>query len=94
MDAEILSVHLYHDKVSAPMLSSPAISTNENPVNVGAEGSDEDYCEELQHPEEEVNGRSLSGMGLIRERWCCAGCWWSRLDMNTCQTSINIDILL
>ena len=27
-------------------------------------------------------------MGLTRVRWCCAG-YWSRLDMNTCQTSIK-----
>ena len=41
------------------------------------------------------NGRSLDGMGLTRERWCCAGCWLSRLDMmNTCQTSIKSSILL
>ena len=40
------------------------------------------------------NGRSLSGMGLTRERWSCAGFWWNRLDMNTCQTSIKTDILL
>ena len=33
------------------------------------------------------NGRSLSGMGLTRERWCYAGCLWSRLDMYTCQTN-------
>ena len=30
------------------------------------------------------NGRSLSGMGLTRERWCCTGRWLSRLDINTC----------
>ena len=41
-----------------------------------------------------VNGRSLSGMSLTRERWCCAGCWLNRLDMNTCQTSIKTDMLL
>ena len=41
-----------------------------------------------------LNRRSLSGMGLTRERWCCTGCWLSRLDMNTCQTSIQTDILL
>ena len=36
------------------------------------------------------NGRALSEMGLKRKRWCCAGGWLSRLDMNTCrQTSIN-----
>ena len=39
------------------------------------------------------NGRSLSGMGLTRERWCCTGRWLSGLDMNTCQTSIKTDIL-
>ena len=32
-------------------------------------------------------------MGLTRERWRCAGCWLSKLDMNTCQTSIKTDIL-
>ena len=40
------------------------------------------------------NGRSLSGIGLTRERWCCTVRWLSRLDMNTCQTSIKTDILL
>ena len=33
-------------------------------------------------------------MGLTRERWCCARGWLSRLDMNTCQTSMKTDILL
>ena len=28
-------------------------------------------------------------MGLILKRWHCAGGWLSRLDMNTCQTSIK-----
>ena len=32
-------------------------------------------------------GRSLSGMGLTRERWCCTRRRLSRFDMNTCQTS-------
>ena len=27
------------------------------------------------------NGKSLSGMGLTRERWCCAGGWLSRLGI-------------
>ena len=27
------------------------------------------------------NGRSLSGMGLTRERWSCAKGWLSRLDI-------------
>ena len=40
------------------------------------------------------NGRSLSGMGLTRERLCCARGWLSRLDMYTCQTSIKTDIFL
>ena len=40
------------------------------------------------------NRRSLSGMGLTRERWCCAGGWLSKLDMNTCQTDIKTGILL
>ena len=40
-----------------------------------------------------LNGRSLSWMGLTREKWCCTGRQWSRLDMNTCQTSIKTDIL-
>ena len=35
------------------------------------------------------NGKSLSWVGLTRERWCCAGRWLSRLDMNTCQMSIK-----
>ena len=34
-----------------------------------------------------------SGQGLTRERWCCAGCWYSRLDICV-QTSIKTDILL
>ena len=41
-----------------------------------------------------INGRSLSGMGLTRERWCCARGWLSKLDMNTCQTSIKTGIIL
>ena len=40
------------------------------------------------------NGRSLSGMGLPREKWCCARGWLSRLDMNTCQMSIKTDIYI
>ena len=40
------------------------------------------------------NGRSLSGMDLTRERWCCSGRLLSRLDMNTCQMSIKNDVLL
>ena len=32
-------------------------------------------------------------MGLTRERWCCARLYSSRLDMNTCQTSVKTDIL-
>ena len=40
------------------------------------------------------NGKSLSWMGLTRERWCCTMGLVSRLDMNTCQTSIKTDILL
>ena len=43
---------------------------------------------------EQGNERSLSGMGLTRERWCCAGRWLSGLDMNTYQTSIKTGILL
>ena len=42
----------------------------------------------------EGNGKSLSWMGLTRERWCCTRGLVSRLDMNTCQTSIKTDILL
>ena len=38
------------------------------------------------------NGSTQSGMGLTRERWCCARRWLSRLDMNTCQTSIKTSI--
>ena len=34
------------------------------------------------------NGKSLRGMGLIRERWCCAGRWLSRLDVYTCHRRI------
>ena len=41
-----------------------------------------------------VNGKSLSWMGLTRERWCCTMGLMSRLDMNTCQTSIKTDKLL
>ena len=33
-------------------------------------------------------------MGLTRERWCCVGCWLSKLDINTCQASIKTDILI
>ena len=40
------------------------------------------------------NGKSLSWMGLTRERWCCTRGFVSRLDMNTCQMSIKTDILL
>ena len=40
------------------------------------------------------NGKSLSWMGLTREMWCCTRGLASRLDMNTCQTSIKTDILL
>ena len=40
------------------------------------------------------DGKSLSLMGLKRERWCCTRGLVSRLDMNTCQTSIKTDILL
>ena len=29
------------------------------------------------------NGRSQSGMGLTRERWCCAGLRLSKLDIVT-----------
>ena len=39
------------------------------------------------------NGKSLSWMGLTRERWCCTMGLVSGLDMNTCQTSIKTDIL-
>ena len=39
------------------------------------------------------NARSLSWMGLTRERWCRTSGQMSRLDMNTCQTSIKTDIL-
>ena len=42
----------------------------------------------------QCNGKSLSWMGLTRERWCCTKGLVSRLDMNTCQTSIKTDILL
>ena len=38
-----------------------------------------------------VNGKSLSWMGLTRERWCCNRGLVIRLDMNTCQTSIKTD---
>ena len=41
-----------------------------------------------------LNVKSLSGMGLTRERWCCARGWLRRLDMNTCQTSIKTDIYI
>ena len=40
------------------------------------------------------DGKSLSWMCLTRERWCCTRGLVSRLDMNTCQTSIKTDILL
>ena len=40
------------------------------------------------------NGRSLSGMDLTREKWCCARGWLSRLDVNTCQTSVKTSVLL
>ena len=40
------------------------------------------------------NGKSLSWMGITRERWCCTRGLVSRLDMNTCQTSIETDVLL
>ena len=40
------------------------------------------------------NGKSLSWMGLTRERWCCTMGLMSRLDMNTCQTNIKTDMLL
>ena len=40
------------------------------------------------------NGKSLRWMGLTRERWCCTRGLVSRLDMNTCQTSIKTDILI
>ena len=40
-----------------------------------------------------VNGKSLSWMGLTRERWCCTMGLMSRLDMNTCQTNMKTDIL-
>ena len=43
---------------------------------------------------EAFNGKSLSWMGLTRERWCCTMGLVSRLDMSTCQTSIKTDILL
>ena len=33
-------------------------------------------------------------MGLTRERWCCARGWLSRLDINTYEAKIKIDILL
>ena len=42
----------------------------------------------------EHNGKSLSWMGLAREWWCCTMGLVSRLDMNTCETSINTNILL
>ena len=41
-----------------------------------------------------TNGKSLSWMGLTRERWCCTRGLVSRLDTNTCQTSIKTDIFL
>ena len=34
------------------------------------------------------NRKSLSWMGLTRKRWCCIKDLGSRLDLNTCQTSI------
>ena len=48
----------------------------------------------IEHNEARRNGKSLSGMGLTRERWCCAGRWLSRLDMNTCQTSITYQYII
>ena len=42
---------------------------------------------------DEVNGKSLNWMGPTREGWCCTRGLVSRPDMNTCQTSINTDIL-
>ena len=39
------------------------------------------------------NVKSLSWMGLTRERWYCTRDWMSRLDINTCQTSIKTHIL-
>ena len=42
----------------------------------------------------EANGRSLGGMGLTQETWCCAGRLLSKLDMDICQTSIKTGILL
>ena len=51
-------------------------------------------CSSTTHAEHvRINGRSLNWMGLTRERWCCTRGWMSRLDMNTCQTSIKTDIL-
>ena len=35
------------------------------------------------------NGKSLSWMGITRERWCRTRGLVSGLDMNTCQTSIK-----
>ena len=40
-----------------------------------------------------ANGKSLSWMVLTRERWGCTMGLVSRLDMNTCQTSIKTDML-
>ena len=40
------------------------------------------------------NGKSLSWMGLTREKWCCTRDLVGKLDMDTCQTSIKTDILL
>ena len=41
-----------------------------------------------------LNGMSLSGMRLTWDRWCCTELWLSKLDTNSCQTSIKTDILL
>ena len=50
-------------------------------------------CLPRRRPPIPSNGRSLNWMGLTRERWCCTRGWMSRLDMNTCRTSIKTDIL-
>ena len=65
-------------------------------LSVGLPQSVEDYlrCGCTLNRHVHGNGKSLSWMGLTRERWCCAIGLVSRLDMNTCQTSIKIDILL
>ena len=55
----------------------------------------EDWCmERVTVCMKAFNGKSLSWMGLTREWWCCTVGLVSRLDMNTCQTSIKTDILL